>query len=375
MARERIRVFQLLNDGAYGGLQRSVEWLAGVADRTRFEHYYAFQYAGGPICDALVSMGYTVEVLHWRHGYSIAGRWRLARLLRRIRPDVIHDHSVTPLTRVVMRAAAGCPIAASQHGVDTVLPSLNLICARLDDRLTDVVIANSQHIAGAHSKLYRRPMSGIRTVYLGLDLERYDHAQKGARRGDGTRTGQGSAQNPRIAFVGRLEAIKGVLELPVLAGLLKEQGLAQFEIAVAGDGPAREACAQLAQDLGVSQHLTFLGWQSDVPALFQGADLCVFPTLADEAFGLVGLEALAAGLPVVAYDVGGVREALGSAPGAQLVPRGDTRALATAVIATINRLGKHDPAAGLAYVRDRFDIRQTARQLEALYTALVRRNP
>jgi glycosyltransferase involved in cell wall biosynthesis len=367
LTQRQVRIVHVLTDGELGGAQRSTQWLVGAVDRARFDLFFIFLYSGGPTCDAIAAMGYPVEVLHWKNGYSLGGRIQLVRLLRRIEPDIIHDHDATPFSRVWMRAAVRCPIVSTQHGsfLNRDAGWLRLFFIRLDDRITDLVIANSAFTSRAHSRLYRRPMLAIRTIHLGLDLEGFASSEQVALPPEAGMEGA-----VRIAFVGRLEIHKGVLQLPTLARALCRRGFVDFEVLVVGDGPARESCSHTAHELGVDQHFTYLGWRTDVSHVLRQADVLVLPSL-KESFGLVPLEALAAGLPVVAYDVGGVREALASAPGAHLVPVGEVESMADAVIAAVHERGECSPDAGLEYVRARFDVRRTAREIEEVYMGLM----
>jgi glycosyltransferase involved in cell wall biosynthesis len=131
-----------------------------------------------------------------------------------------------------------------------------------------------------------------------------------------------------VLYVGRLIDAKGVhVLLEALATLAGVTAL------VAGDGPARESLESKAQDLGLAERVRFVGWITPErrSSLFVGSKLLVLPSLWDEPFGIVGVEALGAGLPVVASDAGGVSSWLDDGKTGTLVPRGDPAALAQAI--------------------------------------------
>ena len=131
-----------------------------------------------------------------------------------------------------------------------------------------------------------------------------------------------------VLFVGRLIDAKGVHVL--LDALDRLTGVTAL---VAGDGPARQALESKAQELGLGERVRFVGWISPErrSSLFGGSKLLVLPSLWDEPFGIVGVEALGAGLPVVASDAGGVSSWLDDGMTGTLVPRGDSAALAGAI--------------------------------------------
>lgn len=131
-----------------------------------------------------------------------------------------------------------------------------------------------------------------------------------------------------VAFVGRLVASKGIDVL--LRALSRLEGVSA---AVAGDGPDRPRLERLASELGLGRRVRLLGWldAARVAHLLSESRLLVLPSLWDEPFGIAGLEALAAGVPVVASDVGGVSSWLRDGEAGVLVPRADEEALAVAI--------------------------------------------
>jgi glycosyltransferase involved in cell wall biosynthesis len=130
---------------------------------------------------------------------------------------------------------------------------------------------------------------------------------------------------PRVLFVGRLAAQKGVATLLEAVGLLRSRAA----VVLVGDGPLRPALERQADRLGPGR-VRFQGFvpHAEVPAWLAAADVLVLPSVYEE-LGSVLLEAMAAGLPVVASAVGGIPDALAAA--GRLVPPCDPAALAAAV--------------------------------------------
>jgi glycosyltransferase involved in cell wall biosynthesis len=131
-----------------------------------------------------------------------------------------------------------------------------------------------------------------------------------------------------VLFVNRLVTAKGVHVL--LQALAAMEGTTA---AIAGDGPDRRSLERLARKLGLGDRVRFVGWVSPEQRthLLASSRVLVLPSLWDEPFGIVGIEALAAGIPVVASDVGGISSWLGDGDGGFLVPRGDASAFARAL--------------------------------------------
>ena len=172
-------------------------------------------------------------------------------------------------------------------------------------------------------------------------------------------------------FVGRLAAQKGVSILIDAAAQLRTAGA---RVVLVGDGPSRRALERQARRAAVDDRVTFAGFvpHAAVAAVLAHADVLVLPSVYEE-LGSVLLEAMQAGVPIVATAVGGVPEALG--PAGVLVPPGDPVALAAAVDAVLG-----DPASA-ARLRElareraaRFDwVRLGGRVLDVYAAALERR--
>ena len=158
--------------------------------------------------------------------------------------------------------------------------------------------------------------------------------------------GQGTEQDADLPEATRVFLAAGVepvlftparLTLPdkgvdfLLTALTKVTG--SFRAVISGSGPAAEWLQQKASDEGLGDRVHFTGWLNAGPLehLYTRADLVVFPSVWDEPFGLVGIEAMAHGVPVVAFEVGGVSEWLTEGVGGWGVPRRDVDAMAHAI--------------------------------------------
>jgi glycosyltransferase involved in cell wall biosynthesis len=368
-ANSRLNVTHVLADGQLGGAQRSVQWMAKALDRSRVNARFVFLYGRGPVFDEIANMGYPTKVLNWTNGWSIAGRVRLLQDLLRSSADLLHFHDTTPLVRAIARFATAAPVLFTQHGVAAEEVRnrhlLSLSFMRLDDRSTRLVLANSRFTAQAHARYYGRAPSNIHVLYLGLDVGRFASV-------NGSPPAHANSK-PVLLFVGRAEKYKGVLELPKLARELIGRGNSNFTIRVVGDGAALLPLERAIQNEGLAGHVKILGAQTHVLPELLAADLFVFPSLCNEAFGIAPLEAVAAGLPVVAYDVGAVREVLADAPATTLVACGDIAALAEAVMRTLRSGSPLRGEEGFNYVRSRFGAERYASELIGIYEQILKR--
>lgn len=136
----------------------------------------------------------------------------------------------------------------------------------------------------------------------------------------------------RIGYIGRLEEYKGVLDLVRALPTLRARW-PSLRVTIAGEGPAREAMAALASELGVAEVLEWAGHAAGAAkeAWFRSVSLVVVPSSAWENFGLVALEALTRGRPVVATNFGGLPDIVQDRESGRLVPVGDPARLAEAI--------------------------------------------
>jgi len=134
------------------------------------------------------------------------------------------------------------------------------------------------------------------------------------------------SRDPNVVFVGRIDRYKGVDFL--LKSLSKIK--ASFKCNVVGEGPLLAHCKRLSRRLGLEKSVTFLGWlpREEAEVYLGDANIVVVPSVMPEAFGMVGLEAMAREKPVVAFDNGGISDWLEDGRTGYLVPSKDTAAMA-----------------------------------------------
>jgi glycosyltransferase involved in cell wall biosynthesis len=204
----------------------------------------------------------------------------------------------------------------------------------------------------------------LTVIENGIDLGRFASADGASLRRE-LRAGEG---RKIVACVSRLAPEKGI---DVLVRVMPRIGRDAL-LVLAGDGPDSAACRKLAAALGLRDHVRFLGLRNDVDRVLAAADVVVMPSLWDEAFGLVVVEAMAAGCAVVVTDSGAMPELVAGGRGI-VVPKRDEVALAGA----IGRLLDDDDArerlgqAARAHAIVRFGLSTWVERIMAEYAALV----
>jgi glycosyltransferase involved in cell wall biosynthesis len=177
-------------------------------------------------------------------------------------------------------------------------------------------------------------------------------------------------QKPReaelvIGTMGRLAPEKGITDFVEALALLHARGV-PFRALIGGDGPQHEELLALTQSRGISDHVTFLGWVNDKASLYHQLDMCCIPSTY-EPFGLVILEALAHGVPLVTTAVSGPLSIVTHEKNALVVPPANPAQLANALqrIATDSALAHRLSAEGWQRVQD-FGMNAFVEKLNAL---------
>jgi L-malate glycosyltransferase len=261
----------------------------------------------------------------WRElPYCLVATWRLTRYLRQARPDVVHAFLYHAY--VLGAVAAWCAripvLLAGRRALDDFTRGRPLVLAaeRVATGLTDLLVANARAVADCAHATERVPPRKLVVIYNGLPESAFVPA----------RPARLATTRPVVLCVANLRLFKGHADLLRAAAMLRDRGM-PCTVALAGDGPEREALRRLAAELGVDARL--LGPRTDVDALLARADVVVLPSLTEGLSNAV-MEAMAAGRPVVATAVGGTPELLADGRGV-LVPPGDPWALADALGAVL----------------------------------------
>jgi glycosyltransferase involved in cell wall biosynthesis len=206
----------------------------------------------------------------------------------------------------------------------------------------------------------------VEAIPLGLDLQRFTSSRVD---GPALRAGLGLPAATRVlAIVGRLVPIKdhGTL-FAALASLER-----RVHLLVIGDGPERPRLAGLARDLAVSDRVHFLGWRHDLEAIVGGTDVVICCSR-NEGTPVALIEAMAAGVPVVATDVGGVGDLVRPGQTGWLVPSQDPGALAGAIRTVLGEptLAAARAAEARAFVLERHTAKALVARMEAFYQRLM----
>lgn len=283
----------------------------------------------------------------------------VARLVR-IRPRILHTHLVhADVYGQLAGALTGVPLRLStKHGFNEFREGRWFgLADRTVGSLAHVHIAISQGLARylAETEGFREEVFEI--VHYGIAARDTFSPYVGAE--------------PRLLCIGRLIPIKGHLVL--LRALARARArVPGVTLDVAGRGPLGPALKAYARELGLGEAVRFLGFVSPVEEAIERAAIVVVPSLG-EGFGMVALEAMERGRPVIASAVGGLPEIVADGETGLVVPPGDAEALADAIVALAGDLERAAAMgrAGRARALAEFTPERCADRIEALYAAVL----
>ena len=373
----RLRILHVDPERNWGGGEAQVLGLTRYLHRAGHVSHVATP-LHGVLAQRLQHDHLTVQPLSVRNHLDGLAGWRLRRLVRREYYDLVHFHTA--------RAHALSPWLHA-------LPVRRLVTRRMDypiktgwwSRLlygnqVDMIIAISSGVAAA---LGTAPVSDrpVRIIPSGIDTTQFrpTAAQRRAMR---RQYGLGE-DTTVILMAGALTQRKSPHTLIEAAAPLhsyRQQGQSaeqtgqarSLHYLVCGDGPLRQELEARVRALGLASVFHFAGFCRDVPAYLAAADIFVH-TPVWEGLGVAVIEALAAGLPVVASRVGGIPELITDGETGLLIPAQDPSALRKALLQCVHRpdWAKTLGTQGQTKVRTYFDIETTARANEALYYELL----
>jgi len=305
--------------------------------------------------------------------------WQLARLIRRRRPDIVHTHTAKAgfVARLAARLALGATplVVHTYHG--HVLEGyfgrgrtlLYRSLERLMGSMSDALVGVSQATVDDLVRLRIAPRRKFHVIPLGLDLARYAALDPRLRA-----AGRAALNLPDTAivavFMGRLVPIKRVdVLLEAFAAALARAP--EMVLVVVGGGECEPDLRAQAQALGITAAVRFAGYRADISPILAAGDVAVLSS-ANEGTPVALIECAAAGMPLVATDVGGVRDVVADGTG-ELVPAGDAAALGDALarIASDPERRRAMGAAAQRHVLARYDAARLVSDIDALYRQLL----
>jgi L-malate glycosyltransferase len=356
-------LFLMINNFETGGSERQFALLAQNFNLSKFDVHLGCVNPRGPLAGQLGSVARFPlggSLFGWQ---SLRTRLALARHLRHNQVQVAHSFDFyVNLTMIPAAKLARVPVVIGSHRqLGDLMTTAQFRAQAAAFRWCDAIICNSQ--AGA-DRLASAGLKPEKLVVIGNAMpdEVFAPASPVLPR-------DGHAL--RVTMVARMNA-----QYKNHAGFLRiaaqvHKRIPEAEFLLVGDGPLRPDIERQAAGLGIGENVVFLGDRRDIPAILASTDVAVL-TSDSEGLSNVILEAMAAGLPVVAYAVGGNPEIVNDQRGS-LIPAGKEDEFAAAIIRLLSdtNLRHRQGQSARQFAESNFSLSRVCRQYEDLYARLL----
>lgn len=381
----RIRLLWLIDSLAVGGAERLIASFARAVDTERFDLRVVClkEIDGNPLAGQLEAAGIRVTTLHARKLKDVRAFLRLRRLILDEQIDVIHAHlTYADIWGRLAGALTGRVVLSTIHVLSYVHAkdrslrdrSMDALVGLVRRRLGGSVIAVSQALRGRLLERGLPPERAV-TVHNGIEMCGFEPLVRSLRAD--RRAELGIPEDAPLAItVAVMREGKGHDFLIDSARKVLER-MPQAHFLVVGGGPLEEALRRKVDEEGLGSQVHLTGMRNDTHELLALADVFVLPSSQFDALPTAVIEAMAAGLPVVAFESGGVSEIVVEGRTGLVVPNTDAGALADAILGLLadRPRARSMGACGKARAQAEFSAETWAAKLQEMYLKSLSAHP
>jgi len=300
---------------------------------------------------------------------------RLIQLMREHKPQIVHTHTAKAgLVGRVAAFIAGVPVVVHTfHGhifygyFSRFKSEVFVWLERIEAVFSDMILTISEGLRDDLLHYRIASPQKLRVLPLGLHLDPFTESTK--LRGRLREEWNISTDIPLIGIIGRLVRIKNH-DLFLRAAAIVRDFLPTAEFIIVGGGECQQELKNLASSLGLANAVHFIGWRHDLPSVYSDLNLVVISSI-NEGTPVSLIEAMAAGVPVVATAVGGIPDLLCYGNFGALVPPQDVNALAQAIIATLQEYNPERTRSAQTYALEQYGFKRLAQDIRSLYQELL----
>lgn len=305
--------------------------------------------------------------------YSLALTSKMIEVATYENLDLLHVHYAIPhatsayLAKQILQEKSDIKIITTLHGTDITLVGLEpsfLHLTKFSIMKSDGVTAVSKYLKEKTLTQYSMDKD-IRVIPNFVDTNIYRKTER-----PHLHCCVANESEKVMVHISNFRPVKRVPDtIRILEKVNKE---VPTKLILVGDGPDRSECERLARELGIANRVSFLGKQEGLVEILNSADLFLLPSQS-ESFGLAALEAMACGLPVIATSVGGIPEVVDHNETGYIAEIGDIDRMARYAIDLLTNERKYTrfSDAGLALVKDLYEIEKVLPQYEAYYEEVL----
>ncbi len=366
-----------------GGLENGLVNIINHASPERYRHSIICLTQASDFASRINVPGVEIYELHKKPGHDLKLYWRMWRLLRRLRPAIVHTRNLAALEmQLVARFVRGCKRIHGEHGrdigdLDGTNQRNNFIRKRVKPFVHHYICV-SKDLARWLVDTVGVEQSRISQIYNGVDFEKFHSKNKLSNPNSSYYREDWAAQDTIVlGTVGRLAEVKNQSALVRLMASLRKnvpRTMAQrLKLVIVGEGPMRKPLEEEISRLNLQDAVWLTGDSADVDQLLGIFDLFILPSLA-EGISNTLLEAMASALPVIATDVGGNPELVKPGETGVLVPVNDDKALLRVLKEMLQQRDRWQQMGQTAWyhVQHNHNWNHTAEQYLAVYDEVLK---
>lgn len=373
----RIRVLYFI-EGTGGGAETYALNLANLMPKEEIRPLIVF-FLNGPSVERARDIGLTYKLIPWKFSLDPTLIWRLWKLLREEKIDIIHTHTITGnfYGRIAAKLSGNIIIVTTVHSF--VIPEMRgNTKVSLKDKLRykrDIWLSGTSDqfiavIKGLRKKLIEIGISERRIAVIRHGVESPEISPPSSCK-DSLRNEFNVAKDDAVVgIVGRLIPLKNhQLFLKVAKEVLKVRPKAKFLII--GDGILKKYLIRLAKNLDISRNVIFTGWRNDINECYQLIDILVLCSISEsQPFAI--LEAMAQSKPVVAVDINEITETVIHGETGLIVPFNDVKALVDAILILVDNrsMARQMGEKGRESIEKKFSVMKMVEETASLYYKL-----
>lgn len=369
------RVLRVLQLGSPAGMYGAERWIIALVkhlDRRKIQSTVAViqddSSQSAPLCAEAVSLGFATQIFQAKGRFNLAAIGALRKYIIEYRIDILHTHFYkTDIIGYLATRGTSCKIVSTPHGWSRKM-DFKLWCYEMADRmvfpLLDGVAPLSEDL---YSSLAKMPFLRKRLYFIrnGVDLSEIDEI----REIESTLLNGKKEGKIILGYIGQLIPRKGLDNLLKAVSLLQSRNC---ELYLIGDGPERERLEHIAEEKKIREKVHFLGFQTDRLKFLLGFDVLILPSRL-EGIPRCLMEAMAAGVPVVASDIPGCNDLIDDERTGLLFSVEDCEHLAWTLekILSSPDLRKSLVTKARKHILEAYSATRMAKQYEALYQEIL----
>lgn len=367
----KIKVIQLVQDLEIGGREKIIAEITRKLDRDRYDIETWCIAGGGEIAENLKKTGEVVRILNiltYRNPFNIL---KLSGMLKKVKPDIVHTHGyfASTIGRIAAKFAGIKIIIYHVHSTYFDYKKRHLLTERFLSFFTQKIICCSKAVEAFVRGHERINPSKTVVIYNGVNEDEFRQPIDIAEIKRKLNISPGGHIIGIVASLNRNKGHKYLFKAAVK--ILKE--FSDVKFLIVGDGILKKELEKSVQEMGIAESIIFTGTRCNIPEILSVIDIFVLPTCKREGLGIAIIEAMAAGKPVVASDIGGIPELVKNGVSGILAEPGNSDALSAAIMTLLNDKArvKNMGRKGAEIIKQSFSSVRMIKKIEKLYQELL----